>query len=92
MDPLSVLRQFVTEAKLQQVVTDGDRINFGEAYSFPKHVYTAFRANRGTGDHCALEQLLVFIQHIGAGPGEYIKRCQQLGLQPVLVIDRKVCC
>ena len=38
MDPLTVLREFIIDKKLDDVTEseDGKRINFGDRYSFPK--------------------------------------------------------
>jgi hypothetical protein len=36
MDPLSVLREFTINNRLEAIREDADRFHFGDSYSFPK--------------------------------------------------------
>ena len=95
MDPLTVLRQYVMDGQLGNVVTAGDRINFGDKYSFPRNSYTAFR--QAGGDFYQLEALLLFAEVIlrdKGNMGEYVQRARagDNKIQVVNVVDRQVSC
>ncbi len=90
MDPLSVLRDFIVSKQLDKVVVEGDRVHFGDQYSFSKTAFTTFKSNRGTGDFYQLEVVLFFYQYGGANAAEYVRRCTQQGVALVAVPDRKV--
>lgn len=88
MDPLVVLREYVSNKMLDKVVVDGDRINFGDQYSFSKAQPTPFRSQ---GELLPLITVLIFIRHITDGPAQYVQKCTANGVRPVYVQDRKVC-
>jgi hypothetical protein len=98
MDPLTVLRQYVMDGQLGKVETAGDRINFGDKYSFPRNSYTNFR--QFGGGFYQLEALLLFAEVIlrdQGKMGEYVQRATagDKKIQVVAVVDRQVswyCC
>jgi hypothetical protein len=88
MDPLALLREFNTGRKLKQVAVSGDRINFGDQYSYPKSTPTAFKSSRG--DHYSLETVLHYLSGKALSAAEYVKECSKTGILPVMIQDRKV--
>ncbi|KAA6425633.1 MAG: PAF1 complex [Trebouxia sp. A1-2] len=62
MDPLSALREFVVAGRLQEVVAKGDRIQFGDKYSFAKRAPTSYQSGKGTGEFYPLETLAFWVQ------------------------------
>jgi hypothetical protein len=88
MDPLSVLRQFAVERRLDSVRVEGGRVAFGDQYSFPARALTRFKG--AGGQLLTLESAVLFIQNIGLGAAAYVKACQDAGGVPVVpVTDRK---
>lgn len=88
MDPLIVLRDYVSNRQLESVVVEGDRINFGDQYSFSKAQPTSFQSSKG--ELLPLDVVLFFIQHISAGSTTYVQRCSAQGVPSVVIQDRKV--
>jgi parafibromin len=87
MDPLSVLRQFAVEGRLDSVRAEGGRVAFGDQYSFPARALTRFKG--AGGQLLALESAVLFAQHFPQGAAAYVKACQAAGTLPVPVADRR---
>jgi len=87
MDPLSVLRQFAVEQRLDSVRVEGGRVAFGDQYAFPARALTRFKGQGG--QLLTLEAAVVFIQNIPQGVAAYVKACQEAGVPLVQVTDRK---
>jgi hypothetical protein len=45
-DPLSLLREFVSNGKIDEVVQSGDRVDFGGKFSFSKGVPTGYKSQQ----------------------------------------------
>ena len=93
MDPLTLLRDFVTQGHADQVQLVGDRVDYGGRYSFPKAVRTSYKSEQGKKDFYDLESLLFFVRHlVGSSTKymEYYKAAKQSNLTPVSFLDRKV--
>jgi hypothetical protein len=88
MDPLALLREFNTGRRVKQVAVSGDRINFGDQYSYPKATPTAFRSSRG--EHYSLETVLHYLSSKTLSAAEYVKECSKTAILPVQIQDRKV--
>ncbi|KIY96364.1 hypothetical protein MNEG_11600, partial [Monoraphidium neglectum] len=93
-DPLSVLRDYVVQQKLDQVkLKDDGRVYFSDQYSFPKATYTAFKSNGPGGDFYDLGSVVYFISMVAAHEtariAEYVAGCKQRGFRPVAFVDRK---
>ena len=68
----------------------GDRIHFGDRYSFPKTSLTAYKSQQGKGDLYALGTLVFYLKNRTAKNADYIKACRDVGVQNVTFIDRQV--
>ena len=57
-DPLSLLREFVSSGKIDEVVLSGDRVDFGGKFTFSKNVATGYKSQqvRGVGAHRSTHQ------------------------------------
>jgi Paf1 complex subunit CDC73 N-terminal len=90
MDPLTLLRDYNIKGQLESVVTRGDRIEFGDSFSFPKSFHTAYKSRKG--DFYDLETVLFFLQSLKQGQklGAYIKAAQAQKIKPVAFVDRQV--
>lgn len=89
MDPLSVLRTFVINDELDQVVESGSSLNFGGRFSFENTVPTAYRSGQGKGEFYDLHSVLFYVKNLGINYGEYIKAAKDKGLMQVKLLDRK---
>ncbi|PSC73571.1 parafibromin-like isoform X2 [Micractinium conductrix] len=76
-DPLSLLREYVSGGKMEEVALAGDRVDFGGKFSFPKAALTGYKSKQGTGDFYTLETLLYFARHLDVKFGEYFKKAQR---------------
>lgn len=95
MDPLTLLREFVVSGHADQVVLNGDRVDFGGRYSFARSIPTSYKSQQGKEDFYKLESLLYFVKNFlttAAAPKytDYFKSAKQLNLEPVSFLDRKV--
>jgi len=93
-DPLSVLRDFATAGRADQVATRPDgRVYFADQYSFPKATLTAFKSGGGGGFY-DLEAVVYYIKLTAANEtarlGEYVAGCKKFGIRTVPLVDRKV--
>jgi parafibromin len=89
MDPLSVLRTFITNNELDQVVESGSSINFGGRFSFENAVPTAYRSGQGKGEFYDLQTLLFYVKNMERNYGDYLKAAKDKGLAQVKLLDRK---
>eukprot|EP01025_Chloroclados_australasicus_P031616 TRINITY_DN31968_c0_g3_i1.p1 TRINITY_DN31968_c0_g3~~TRINITY_DN31968_c0_g3_i1.p1 ORF type:complete len:412 (-),score=38.74 TRINITY_DN31968_c0_g3_i1:98-1333(-) len=89
MDPLSLLREYQLKKQLDKVVVRGDRIEFGDSYSFLKTHLTAFKSQRGGSDFYTLECVWFFLKKIDLKHTEYIVSAKQNGVPPVTFLDRQ---
>jgi hypothetical protein len=48
-DPLSLLREFVSSGKIDEVVLSGDRVDFGGKFTFSKNVATGYKSQQVRG-------------------------------------------
>jgi parafibromin len=87
MDPLSVLRQFAVEARLDSVRVEGGVVAVGDPYSFTTRALTRFKG--AAGQLLALESAVLFAKHFPLGAAAYVKACQAAGTVPVPVADRR---
>lgn len=92
MDPLSLLRSYVTDGHADQVVLAGERVDFGGRYSFPRATPTSYKSNQGKEGFYDLESLVAFVRHITTGSKyrEYLQTAKSAKLMAVSVLDRKV--
>eukprot|EP00798_Chlamydomonas_sp_ICE-L_P005013 gene5013-34798_t len=89
MDPLSLLRDFNIKNKLEAVVSNSDRVNFGDSYVFPKTSYTAFKRAGGAQDFYTLEVVLYLLKNRNLSHPEYIKQGSSDRVGTVTNLDRK---
>jgi hypothetical protein len=95
-DPLSVLKDFCSTGRVEQVVlADDGRVYFADQYSFPKTTYTAFKSGAGGGDFYDLEVVVFYIQHFAGAEtaariADYVAGCRKQNIKPVALPDRKV--
>lgn len=85
MDSLAVLREYVSTGRLDAVSVDGDRINFGEQYSFNRVQPTSFKSKDAL---VTLQQALACALHVDALP--YMQYSNRNKLKAVHVEDRAV--
>lgn len=92
MDPLSLLREYVSGGKLKEVTTTGDRISFGDRFSFLRDARTAYKSRSKDGTFYDLGTLLFFAQNLGPDFkfADYFKKAREAGVGQVTFIDRKV--
>lgn len=93
MDPLTLLRDFVTLGKVEEISVSGERIDFGGRYSFGKSVSTSYKSQQGKEGFYDLESLVFFVRNTVSGGvkfGDYFKNARQAGLMPISALDRKV--
>lgn len=60
MDPLTALREYTRAGRLHEVEVKGDRVQFGDALSFPKAAKTGYVSKQGKGEVYDLESLVLF--------------------------------
>jgi hypothetical protein len=46
MDPLSLLREYVTAGRVDEITQAGDRVDFGGRFSFSKNVATGYKSQQ----------------------------------------------
>lgn len=89
MDPLSLLKKFNLEKKVEQVEERGDRVHFGDSYVFPKTSYTAFKPVRGD-DYYTLETVLFILKTRSLPHAEYLRLASNSKHVIASQVDRKV--
>lgn len=92
MDPLSLLREFVSQGRLREVTTSGDRVHFGDRFSFLRDARTAYKSRAKDGAFYDLGTLLFFAQSLGPSFkfADYFKKAREAGVGQVTFVDRKV--
>ncbi|KAK2077895.1 hypothetical protein QBZ16_003763 [Prototheca wickerhamii] len=91
MDPLSLLREFVSQGRLREVTTSGDRVHFGDRFSFLRDARTAYKSRAKDGAFYDLGTLLFFAQSLGPSFkfADYFKKAREAGVGQVTFVDRK---
>ncbi|KAK1390554.1 RNA polymerase II accessory factor [Heracleum sosnowskyi] len=87
MDPLSVLRDFTTRDELSQIVRVGDHYRFGNSYTFPCSIETAYRSKQG--NLYTLETLVYFVNNLNSKHHDYIRIAGTHKIPAVTFLDRK---
>lgn len=88
-DPLSLLREYVSTGRIEEVVLTGDRVDFGGKFSFNKTVPTGYKSQQGKGNFYDLETLLFFAKHVDAKFTDYFKKAGKEIGKAVTFVDRK---
>ncbi|KAK1358095.1 RNA polymerase II accessory factor [Heracleum sosnowskyi] len=87
MDPLSVLRDFTTRDELSQIVRVSDHYRFGNSYTFPCSIETAYRSKQG--NLYTLETLVYFVNNLNSKHHDYIRIAGTHKIPAVTFLDRK---
>lgn len=87
MDPLSALREFTMRGEVEKIVRLNNEFRFGEEYTFPCWVETAFRSTKG--NRYTLETLVHYIKNHHLKHTEYIQNTFAVGIPSVTLPDRK---
>mmetsp|Transcript_5007 Transcript_5007/g.10824 ORF Transcript_5007/g.10824 Transcript_5007/m.10824 type:complete len:494 (-) Transcript_5007:500-1981(-) len=87
MDPLSLLKDFNLQQKLDQVALHGDRVNFGNSYVFSKVHNTGVKSVQK--DFYTLEVVLYLLLNRHLPHAEYIKQASGNKIGTVTITDRK---
>ncbi|KAE9612831.1 hypothetical protein Lal_00027667 [Lupinus albus] len=87
MDPLSALRDFTTRGELDKIVRVNGEFRFGDEFSFPCSVETAYRSTKG--NRYTLETLVYYINNHQLKHTEYFQNTFSLGIPSVTLPDRK---
>ncbi|XP_057450223.1 protein CDC73 homolog [Lotus japonicus] len=87
MDPLSALREFTMRGELDKIVKLNGEFRFGEEYSFPCSVETAYRSTKG--NRYTLETLVHYVKNHHLKHTEYFQNTFALGIPSVTLPDRK---
>ncbi|XP_061354524.1 protein CDC73 homolog [Gastrolobium bilobum] len=87
MDPLSALREFTIRGELEKIVRVNGEFRFGDEYSFPCSVETAYRSTKG--NRYTLETLVHYIKNHHLKHTEYFQNTFALGIPSVTLPDRK---
>jgi hypothetical protein len=95
MDPLSLLRDFCINRQLDQVHVKGDKVYFGDRFTFPKTMATSYKSQMGKADFYGLEGLVFFIKAFHGGSKapsfpDYMQSARSSGVPFVNFVDRKV--
>ncbi len=61
MDPLVLLQDYASRRKLGKVRLTETRVEFEDAYTFPRNAPTAYKSGDNDGDFYSLDTLLVFL-------------------------------
>ena len=61
MDPLVLLQDYASRRKLSKVRLTETRVEFEDAYTFPRNAPTAYKSGDNAGDFYSLDTLLVFL-------------------------------
>ncbi|XP_027361466.1 protein CDC73 homolog isoform X2 [Abrus precatorius] len=87
MDPLSALREFTMRGEVEKIVRVNGELRFGEEYTFPCSVETAYRSTKG--NRYTLETLVHYIKNHHLKHTEYFQNTIALGIPSVTLPDRK---
>ncbi|TKY71140.1 CDC73-like protein [Spatholobus suberectus] len=87
MDPLSALREFTMRGEVDKIVRVNGEFRFGEEYTFPCWVETAYRSTKG--NRYTLETLVHYIKNHHLKHTEYIQNTFAVGIPSVTLPDRK---
>lgn len=87
MDPLSVLRDFTMRDEVSQIVRVGDHYRFGNSYTFPCSIETAYRSKQG--NLYTLETLVYFVNNLNSKHHDYIRIAGTHKIPAVTFLDRK---
>ncbi|QCD91816.1 protein CDC73 homolog [Vigna unguiculata] len=87
MDPLSALREFTMRGEVEKIVRVNGEFRFGEEYTFPCWVETAYRSTKG--NRYTLETLVHYIKNHHLKHTEYIQNTFAVGIPSVTLPDRK---
>ena len=90
MDPLALLREFMLKQELDSVTKVGDRVVFGDRYSFPASAKVGYKSQQGKGDFYTLDKVFAFATHLKMPFGEYLRWAVSTGVGGVSGLDRKV--
>ncbi|GAB4817648.1 hypothetical protein N2152v2_004694 [Parachlorella kessleri] len=92
MDPLTVLRDFVSGGTADQVVMSGDRVDFGSRYSFPGSLRTLYKSEGGKKDFYDLGSLVFFVKNFLVNKTkytDYFRAAKAANVMAVSFLDRK---
>nr|KYP52724.1 Parafibromin [Cajanus cajan] len=87
MDPLSALREFTMRGEVERIVRVNGEFRFGEEYTFPCWVETAYRSTKG--NRYTLETLVHYVKNHHLKHTEYIQNTFAVGIPSVTLPDRK---
>ncbi|KAJ4851288.1 hypothetical protein Tsubulata_040049, partial [Turnera subulata] len=87
MDPLSALRDYTTREELDKIVRVNGEFRFGNEYTFPCFVKTAYRSKQGS--YYTLETLLFYIQNAELMHTDYIQSALAHSIPIITFVDRK---
>ena len=93
MDPLAVLRDFVSGGTADQVVMSGNRVDFGSRYSFAGSLRTLYKSEAGKKDFYDLGSLVFFVKNFLVQKtkyADYYKAAKAANVMAVSFLDRKV--
>lgn len=91
MDPLSLLREFITTGQFGQVTIDEDgTVDFGGRFTFDKNAPTAYKSDQGKGEYYDIESIVFFVQKDYASKfREYYNEVKKLGIKQVTFVDKQ---
>ncbi|KAJ8563562.1 hypothetical protein K7X08_032014 [Anisodus acutangulus] len=89
MDPLTLLREYTIRNELHKIIRIGDDYRFGNDYSFPCTIETAYRSKHVQANRYTLETLINFITHHHLKHTDYIQQSRSLRIPAVTLPDRK---
>mmetsp|Transcript_22701 Transcript_22701/g.31670 ORF Transcript_22701/g.31670 Transcript_22701/m.31670 type:complete len:460 (-) Transcript_22701:345-1724(-) len=89
MDPLRCLRDAVIQNQLDSVLVDGEFIQFGDRFTFPRNVATSYKSQRGKGAFYSLDALVHFVKNKDLEIGSYLGMQDDSQRQLISFIDRK---
>jgi parafibromin len=87
MDPLTLLRDFTMRGELDKIVRLNTDFRFGDEYTFPCSLETAYRSTKG--NRYTLETLVHYIKNHHLKHTEYFQNTLALGIPSVTLPDRK---
>lgn len=94
-EPLQMLRQYMSQGKIGDVVEDGEDVVFGGQVRIPKSTTTKLRRSKagarkadGTKEYFTLGSLLFFIKQPPQNFSGYMKQAIAAGYQAVSLLDR----
>ncbi|KAJ4851022.1 hypothetical protein Tsubulata_026206, partial [Turnera subulata] len=87
MDPLYALRDYTIREELDKIVQVNGEFRFGNEYTFPCSVKTAYRSKQGS--YYTLETLLFYIQNAKLKHTDYIRSALAHSIPTITFVDRK---